>query len=80
MPSKRPGLPSVDPNLPSGLAGFLGPIKENIEIMNGIRSSGRQVGSGLGYDGWSRRSVTLGMLVRAGLITEPQALDLYEDP
>lgn len=80
MAVQRPGIPSIDPNLPQGLASLLGPMKDNIEIANGIRSPGQQVGSGVGYDGWKRRSVTLGMLIKAGLITVAQAQDLYTEP
>jgi len=75
---RRPGLPAVDPNLPQPLREFLQAVKENIEIANGVRSAGRQVGSGVGFAGWSRRSVTLGMLVSSGLLTEAQAKNLYE--
>lgn len=76
---QRPGIATPDNNIPQGIRDILMALKENAEIANGIRSPGRQVG-GVGYEGWKRRSVTLGMLIRAGVITEAQALDLYNDP
>lgn len=77
--SRRPGIPSVDPNIPQGIKDVLLALKENAEIANGMRSPGRQVG-GTGYDGWRRRSVTLGMLVKAGVLTEKQAIELFVEP
>lgn len=76
---RRPGIPAIDPNLPLGLQQVLQPLKENIEIAHGLRSKGRQVG-GTGYDGWDRRSVTLGMLVKLGVITQEQAISVWQDP
>jgi hypothetical protein len=78
--NKRPGIPAIDPNLPLGLQQVLQPMKESIEISLGVRSAGHQVGSGVGYAGWSRRSVTLGMLVKLGVITEAQAISVWQDP
>ncbi len=80
MAQRRPGIPSIDPNLPHGLQEVLQPMKEAIEISQGLRSSGQQVGSGVGFAGWSRRSTTLGMLVKLGIITEAQALSVWQDP
>jgi len=77
MSIRRPGIPAIDPNIPPGIKAILDAMKESIEIANGVRSSGQQVGSGVGFDGWRRRSFTLGMAVKAGLITEAQAMDLY---
>ncbi len=79
MTIRRPGIPEVDPNLPLGLQQVLQPMKENIEISMGLRSKGTQVG-GANFDGWSRRSVTLGMLVKMGVLTEAQAISIWQDP
>lgn len=57
---QRPGIPAVDFNMPPGMTRLLLPMKENIEIMNGLAD-------------WQRMSVTLGMLVNLGIITEQQA-------
>lgn len=57
-----PGIPNVDPNLPLGLQQTLQPMKENIEIMNGTRSTN-----------WQQSMVSLGMLVTLGVITTAQA-------
>lgn len=78
MPIRRPGIPAIDPNLPIGLQQVLQPMKENIEISMGLRSKGTQVG-GANFDGWSRRSVDLGMLVRLGIITQAQAMLVWQD-
>lgn len=77
---RRPGIPAVDPNLPLSLQQILQPLKENAEIAHGLRSKGTQVGQGVGYEGWSRRSTTLGMLVKLGIITEEQAKSVWQDP
>lgn len=58
--AQRPGIPNVDQSLPYGLTSFLGPVKENIERLNGIHS-------------WQDTAVTLGMLVQLGIITQIQA-------
>lgn len=76
---RRPGIPAIDPNLPLGLQQVLQPIKENIEISQGLRSKGAQVG-GSGFDGWKRRSVTLEMLVQLGIITQEQAISVWDMP
>lgn len=77
---RRPGIPAIDPNLPDGIRAPLQAMKELLEISQGQRSSGKQVGSGVGYGGWQQRSVTLGMLVQLGLITEAQALAVWQAP
>lgn len=79
MAIRRPGIPEVDPNLPIGLQQVLQPLKENVEISMGLRSKGTQVG-GANFDGWSRRSMTLGMAVRLGIITQAQAIEVWQDP
>lgn len=75
MSSKRPGIPSIDPEIPQNIAKVLGPLKEHAEIAHGMRNSGA---SGLGYEGWKRRSVTLGMLIAAGVVSEAQARALFD--
>jgi len=77
---RRPGIPAIDSNLPDGIRQPLQSMKELLEISQGQRSSGKAVGSGVGYAGWSQRSCTLGMLVRLGLITEAQAQSVWQDP
>lgn len=72
---KRPGVPTIDSSIPKNIADILTPIKEHVEIAQGVRSSGT---SGVGYPGWKRRSVTLGMLIDIGLITEAQARTMFE--
>jgi hypothetical protein len=75
MADKRPGIPQIDQSIPQNIAKVLGPLKEHAEIAQGIRSKGT---SGAGYEGWKRRSVTLGMLVSAGVISEAKARELYD--
>ena len=77
MSVNRPGIPAIPMNTPQDLAAVLGPMKDNIEISNGVRSSGSQVGAGVGFDGWKRRSFTIGMAIKSGLLTEAQAMSLY---
>lgn len=79
MALRRPGIPAIDPNWPQTLQAFLAPLKESIEISNGVRASGQQQGAGVGYDGWKRRSFTIGMAIRCGLITEAQASQLFNN-
>ncbi len=79
MALRRPGLPSIDTNWPNSLQQFLGAVKEAIEISYGVRAAGRQVGAGVGFDGWKRRSFTIGMAIKSGLITEAQAKSLFDN-
>ncbi len=60
MSAQRPGIAKPSPNLPYGLNAVLDPMKENIEIGNGLAD-------------WQRQFVSLGMLVKLQLITEQQA-------
>jgi hypothetical protein len=75
MGDKRPGIPMIDPDIPQNIAKVLGPLKEHAEIATGTRSSGA---NGVGYEGWKRRSVTLGMLIAAGVLSEAQARALLD--
>jgi len=75
MKNRRPGIPSIDQSMPQSIAKVLGPLKEEVEIAQGMRSSGA---SGVGYAGWKRRNVNLGMLVALGVITEAQARTAFE--
>lgn len=59
MAKQMPGIPSIDPNVQTGVNVVLAPLKESQEIANGL------------YD-WQRTHVTLDMLVRLGVITETQ--------
>ena len=75
MPDKRPGIPTIDPTIPQNISKVLAPLKEHAEIAQGVRSSGA---SGVGYAGWKRRRVTLGMLIAAGVISEAKARELFD--
>lgn len=55
----RPGIPAIPPTDAAQRAVLLA-MKENIELSNGVH-------------GWERQSVTLGMLVKLGVITATQA-------
>lgn len=57
---QRPGIPKPNPNMPYGLNAVLEPMKENIDIANGLAD-------------WSRQYVSLGMLVKLQVITAQQA-------
>lgn len=74
-----PAIPAVDQSIDKSIRDVLQPLKEIAEIREGIRSSGVAVGNGIGYDGFMRRNVTLGMLVNLGLITREQALTVSQD-
>lgn len=67
----RPGIPAVDLKTDHNTRKVLMALKENVEIGNGIRS---------GPDAWVRRNVTLGMLIKLGLITEEQARSVWQEP
>lgn len=71
---KRPGIPAVDHSIDPKVRKALVAIKENVEISNGIRS-GTQVDD----TGWKRRTVSLNMLVKLGLITEAQARSVWQE-
>lgn len=75
MAIKRPGIPSIDQMIDRNIRMPLMAMKENIEIANGIRS-----GTDANQDGWKRRSVTLDMLVKLGIITEQQARSVWQEP
>ena len=71
---KRPAIPAVDHSVDPKVRKALSAIKENVEISNGIRS-GTQVDD----MGWKRRTVSLNMLVKLGLITEAQARSVWQE-
>lgn len=73
----RPAIPDIDPAMPQNVAVPLRAMKEAIEISHGVRNTG--AGNGLGRDGWKRRSVTLGMLIKLQIITEAEALSVFQD-
>ena len=60
MAIKRAGIPAVDASMDPKVFKVLMAMKENLEIASGMR----------GEDNWKRRSVTLGMLIDLGVITE----------
>lgn len=72
---QRPAIPAVDLSIDQKIRSVLMPVKANIEISNGVRS-----GVGVNQDGWKQRSVTLEMLINAGVITEEQARSMYQEP
>lgn len=73
--NKRPGIPAIAQSIPKDIADVLRPLKEHVEIAGGVRASGA---AGIGYEGWKRRSVTLGMLIEAGVIDEATARRLFD--
>lgn len=74
MPIRRPGIPSIDPAVDPRIRPVLLALKENAEIANGVRT-----GTNANQDGWKRRSVTLEMLVKLGVITEQEARSIYQE-
>jgi len=77
MALRRPGIAAIDSNLPQNLHQVLHALKENVEIMTGVQSPTGARSQDLGSNAWQRRSVTLGMLIKLKIVTEAQALDLY---
>ncbi len=75
MAIKRAGIPSVDASMDPKVFKVLMAIKENIEIASGMRGQ-----NNANQDNWKRRSVSLGMLVDLGVITEQQARSVWQDP
>lgn len=75
MAITRPGIPAVDQKIDTPVRRVLMALKENVEIANGVRT-----GTAADEEGWKRRSVTLGMLINLGLITEEQARTVWQDP
>jgi hypothetical protein len=71
MAIKRPGIPHPDPTIHVSTRKVLLALKENAEIANGQRA---------GPDAWQRRSVTLAMLVKLGVVTEEQARSVWQEP
>jgi len=71
----RPGIPAIDTAVDPKLRKAVMAIKENIEISNGIRA-----GTNMEDLGWQRRTVSLYMLVKLGIITEEQARSVWQDP
>lgn len=72
---KRPGIPAVDQRIEKSIRDVLMPMKENIEIANGVRA-----GTAASEQAWKRRSVTLDMLIKLGVITEEQARSVWQEP
>jgi hypothetical protein len=72
---KRPGIPAIDTTVDPKLRKAVMAIKENVEISNGIRSGTQPDDSG-----WKRRTVSLNMLIKLGLITEAQARSVWQEP
>ena len=62
------GLPEVPPGLDDSMSRFLGALREAIVTREGLR--------GIDSGRWRHRSVTLGMLVDNGTITENTAITL----
>jgi len=75
MAIKRPGVPAIDLSIPEPVRRVLMSLKENTEIANGQRS-----GTDANQDAWKRRSVTLDMLIKLGVITEQQARSVWQEP
>lgn len=74
MAIRRPGLPAVSNEIPKNIRDVLQPLVENVQVANGVVG-----GTGVNQAGWKRRSVTLGMLIKYGVITEAVARQMYEE-
>lgn len=72
---KRPGIPALDHSVDPKVRKVMAAIKENIEISNGQRA-----GTAVDDSGWKRRTVSLNMLVKLGLISEEQARSVWQEP
>ena len=72
---KRPGIPAIDQKVDPKLRKAIMAIKENVEISNGIRT-----GTAVDESGWKRRTVSLNMLIKLGLISEEQARSVWQEP
>ena len=70
MSKRVPGIPSIDLAVQKEIRDVISPIKEIIEIREGIRK---------GANAYLRRNVNLGMLIKLGLITEEQARSVAND-
>ena len=70
MAIRRAGIPAVDAKMDPNVYKVLAPLKENVEIASGMR----------GQENWQRRSVTLGMLIKLGLVTEAEAFSVWQEP
>ena len=75
MPIKRAGIPSVDNSVDPKIRQILVALKENVEISAGMRGQGDA-----NQENWTRRSVTLGMLIKLGVLTEEEARSVWQDP
>lgn len=75
MAIRRPGIPAIPPETDQHVRRVLMALKENVEIANGVRT-----GTSLAQDGWKQRSVTLGMLVKLGVVSENDAHSVAEEP
>jgi hypothetical protein len=75
MPIRRAGIPAVDASMDPKVYKVLMAVKENIEIASGMRGQ-----NNVNQENWKRRSVTLGMLVDLGVITEQEARTVWQDP
>lgn len=72
MGQRRPGIPDIAPEVPELIAGPLRALKEHAELSGGMRTSTDK-------NSFMRRSVTLGMLVKCGIMTEAQARRMFEE-
>lgn len=72
---KRPGIPAVPHTVDQNVRKALAALKENVEISNGIRT-----GTAVDEGGWRRRTVSLNMLIKLGIITEEQARSVWQEP
>jgi hypothetical protein len=67
MAKRTPGIPATDLAIDARIRSVLDPIKEIVEIREGVRGN------------MLRRTVTLGMLVKLGIITIEQARAVEND-
>ena len=73
--AKRAGIPHVDLTVERKVRDPLVAIKENVEVMMGVRG-----GTGVNSVGWKLRCVTLEDLVQLGLATEEDARRIWMEP
>lgn len=75
MTIRRAAIPHVDLAVDPRVRGVLNALKENVEIANGMRGD-----NNVNQENWKRRSVTLGMLIKLGVITEEEARSVWQEP
>jgi len=75
MTIRRAAVPHIDISIDPKIRGVLNALKENVEIANGMRGD-----NNVNQQNWKRRSVTLDMLIKLGVITEEEARSVWQEP